>query len=201
MTSADSPSLQSKWDRIYRDRNESPEPSRVLAENDHLLPDSGTALDVACGLGSNALFLARRGFAVQAWDLSVEAIGRLRRRAVGLPIDAQVVDAEAIAWPKMAFDVIVVGRFLIRALVPVIEAALKPGGVLFYQTFVRAKVAPEGPRNPAYLLDENELLRLFPGLIVRVYREEAGCGDIRRGFRNEACLVGQRPEGEYNHVR
>lgn len=189
---------QAKWDRIYQEVEDYPPPAQVLLMNAHLLPRSGAALDVACGLGSNALFLAEQGLAVTAWDLSPVAIERLRRRAKGLQVTAQVVDVTAVQWPEAVFDVIVISRFLVRSLCPVILTALKPGGLLYCQTFVRAKVAPVGPENPEYLLEENELLRLFPGLIVRAFRDEARCGDIQQGFRNEAYLVGERPRGT-NH--
>jgi SAM-dependent methyltransferase len=184
---------QVKWDGIYQEAEEYPPPAQVLLENAHLLPKSGQALEVACGLGSNALFLATRGFTVTAWDISPVAIEKLRRRAERLDVAAQVVDVTTTSWPQEAFDVIVVSRFLVRSLCPMIAAALKPGGLLYYQTFVRAKVALVGPQDLEYLLEENELLRLFPSLIIRAFRDEAKCGDIRHGFRNEAYLVGERP--------
>ncbi len=190
------PGLQRKWDRIHAGAPW-PGPARVLRDFAHLLPGRGRALEVACGLGDNALLLARRGLAVTAWDISPVAIERLRRRAVedGLAVAAEVRDVEAAAWPLAAFDVIVVSRFLSRGLCPRIQAALKPGGLLYYQTFIRARVdAGRGPSNPAYRLAENELLRLFPGLIVRAYREEGRCGDTRQGWRDEACLVAQKPK-------
>lgn len=184
---------QGKWDGIYQEAEEYPPPARALLENAHLLPKSGQALEIACGLGSNALFLAARGFTVTAWDISPVAIEKLRRRAKGLDVTAQVVDVTTTSWPKEAYDVIVVSRFLVRSLCPMIAAALKRGGLLYYQTFVRAKIASVGPRDLEYLLEENELLSLFSGLIVRAFRDEAKCGDVRYGFRNEAYLVGERP--------
>lgn len=84
---------QAKWDQIYQEAEDYPPPAQVLLENAHLLPPSGAALEVAWGLGSNALFLAGRGFEVTAWDLSPVAIEGLRRRAKRLQVAAQVVDA------------------------------------------------------------------------------------------------------------
>ncbi|BCX82366.1 tellurite methyltransferase [Methylomarinovum caldicuralii] len=185
-----------KWDRIHAEA-EWPPPARVLRDFAHLLPARGEALEVACGLGGNALLLARHGLAVTAWDISPVAIERLRRRAVetGAAVTAEVRDVETGPWPQAAFDVIVVSRFLSRPLCPRLQAALKPGGLLYYQTFIRERADPRrGPSNPAYLLAENALLRLFPDLIVRVYREEGRCGDLRQGWRDEACLVAQKPK-------
>ena len=91
-----------------------------------------------------------------------------------------------------SFDVICVGHFLERSLCPKIAAALRPGGLLFYQTFTEERVDDGGPGNPAFRLGCNELLRLFPDLVVRLYREEGRVGDMTRGFRNRAQLIAQR---------
>ncbi len=183
--------LRVKWDRIHSS-GDWPDPARVLTDFAHLLPSRGKALEVACGLGSNALFLARRGMSVEALDLSPVAISRLRERSGGLDLAARVCDVTSWVWPREAYEVIVVSRFLDRALCPKIQSALKPGGLLYYQTFVKEKVSARGPSNPDFLLDVNELLRLFQGLIVRAFREEGGLGDVSLGWRDEACLVGQK---------
>jgi tellurite methyltransferase len=91
-----------------------------------------------------------------------------------------------------SYDVIVVSYFLERKLAPALIRALQPGGLLFYQTHIRDKVDDSGPANEAFLLARNELLSLFSDLTVLVYREEGRVGDIRRGFRNRAMLVGMK---------
>ena len=184
-----------KWDARYRDSEREPVPARVLLENRHLLPPKGRALDLACGLGANALLLAELGFEVSAWDLSAVAIDRLTDAASArdLRIDVQVRDLQAHPPEHGAFDVIVVVHFLDRALAPKIAAALRSGALLFYQTFTREAVSDSGPSNPEYRLGVNELLRLFPGLIVRVYREEGRLGDQTLGTRDVAMLVAEKP--------
>ena len=184
-----------KWDVRYRQAGpESPAPARVLSENRHLLPVQGQALDLACGLGANALLLAEHGLETAAWDISSVAIARLKTMAEhrGAMLQAQVRDVVARPPPADSFHVIVVTRFLEKALAPALRAALRPGGLLFYQTFTRIRVDQQGPRNPAFLLADNELLQLFQSLKVRVYREEGRLGDCRLGFRNEAMLVAQK---------
>ena len=94
-----------------------------------------------------------------------------------------------------AFDVIVVSRFLERDLAPAIHAALRPQGILYYQTFTRSHVDDSGPSSPEYRLADNELLHLFASMRVLCYREEGRVGDLSRGFRNEAMLVAQRTVG------
>jgi len=191
---ADNDELCRKWDGRYAEASTGVAPPlEVLAENVHLLPDHGEALDLACGLGGSALLLARRGLSTRAWDISGVAIGALQRRAGDLPLRAEVRDLSAEPLPATAFDVICVGHFLDRALCPEIAAALRPGGLLFYQTYSLERVDESGPGSERFRLARNELLRLFPGLIVRFYRDEGAVGDTRRGFRNRAQLVAQRP--------
>ena len=90
---------------------------------------------------------------------------------------------------------IVVSRYLERDLCPAISAALRPGGLLFYQSFVRDRVSDHGPDDHDFRLATNELLGLFPGLLVRLFRDEGSLGDVSRGLRDETQLVAQRPAG------
>lgn len=187
---------QARWDARYRESSRPAAPARVLVAHAHLLPASGRALELACGLGANALFLAARGLRVSAWDLSSVAIERLARQASarGLALGTEVRDVLAEPPPAGAFDVVVVARFLERSLAPAIAGALRPGGLLYYQTFTRTRVDDTGPDSDAYRLADNELLRLFAGLRVLAYREEGRVGNLTRGLRNQAYLVAQRPE-------
>ncbi len=180
-----------KWDARYREAGE-PIPARVLSENLHLLPARGRALDLACGLGANALLLARCGLETFAWDSSPVAIDKLRAAAAtaGVVVHAEVRDVVAHPPEPQRFDVIVVAHFLDRSLAPALATALRPGGLIFYQTFTRVRVgAASGPRNPDYLLHQNELLKLFSPLQLVVYREEGELGDATRGFRDQAMLI------------
>lgn len=187
--------LRAKWDKRYSDSNPYPPPAAVLSENLHLLPRRGLALDLACGLGANALWLAERGLDVVARDLSPVAIERLEREAAarGLRIEARVRDVCALPPEPGAFDVILVSHFLERDLAPALMDALRPGGLIFYQTFSREAVTNCGPSNPAFRLAGNELLDLFRPLLVRFYREEGRAGDPGRGTRDIAQLIAQKP--------
>lgn len=186
-----------QWETRYREKEtSSPTAAEVLCRYRHLLPKYGTALDFAAGLGGNALLLARHGLNTSAWDFSLNAMQALERRAkeADLPIHCEVRDVIASPPAPSTFNVIIVSRFLERSLCPAIARALKPGGLLFYQTFLRDKATPEtGPKNPAYLLAQNELLALFSDLILRAYHEEGTIGDLHQGIRNEALLVAQQP--------
>lgn len=186
---------QRKWDKRYRDVDVTTlQAAEVLVQNRHLLPSSGTALDLACGLGANSLLLAEAGLTVSSWDISPVAISRLSAIAAArkLSVSAKVIDVESHHPEPQSLDVLVVSYFLSRPLAPVLMAALRPGGLLFYQTYCRDKVSTQGPRHPDYLLADNELLELFAGLKVRVYREESRLGNNEQGWRDRAMLVAEK---------
>lgn len=164
----------------------------VLTDNAHLLPATGRALDLACGLGVNAAFLAEQGLDVEAWDVSEVAITAASAR-LGDRGAARVRDVVEQPPPPGSFDVVVLVRFLERALAPSVVAALRPGGLLFAQTFTQKRVSDRGPRTDAFRLAPGELLRLYEGLQPIVYREEGRLGDVARGLRDEAFLVARKP--------
>ena len=186
---------QVKWDARYRGSDKIPEPALVLQEFQHLLPMSGQALDLACGLGGNALLLAEHGLTTYAWDISPVAIDRLKQEAVsrGLGLETDVRDVVAAPPAPASFDVIVVSRFLERELVTSLIQALRPGGLIYYQTFTADRVDDTGPHNPQYRLSQNELLTLFNSLRLIVYREDGLAGELSKGLRGQAMLVAQQP--------
>jgi tellurite methyltransferase len=87
---------------------------------------------------------------------------------------------------------ILVAHFLDRDLAPSIAAALRPGGLLFYQTFSRESRGSHGPTNPAYRLARNELITLFPDLTIRAYRAEGRLAAPESGLADLALMVAQR---------
>lgn len=184
-----------KWDHRYSTAMAPGEPSYGLREFSHLLPKTGAALDIACGLGADALFLAQQGLDVSAWDSSQVAIEKLQQFAAqkNLNINAECRDISTTPPPAASFDVIHVSHFLERELCPAIAAALKPGGLLFYQTFCAEKVdTNHGPSNPDFLLQKNELLRLFNTLRIVVYQELGTLGTTTTGLRDRALLIAQK---------
>lgn len=183
-----------EWNQRYQHSLAVPAACFALQNYAYLLPSTGKALDVACGLGGNALFLAQRGLECSAWDFSVQAITQLQQRAtaLNLPIHAEVRDMVLNPPAAQCFDVIVVSHFLERDLAAALKNALTAHGLLIYQTFSREAVDLDSPpRNPAYRLAAGELLQLFAGLKVIVYHEEGNLGDTAQGFRNQAFLIAQ----------
>lgn len=180
-----------RWDRKWTGASPGAAAS-VLVEFAHLLPPAGDALDLACGLGSNAVLLAERGLRVQAWDVSPVAVEVVRGR-LGDRGTARVVDLTEHPPAAQTFDVIVVTRYLERSLAPAIVEALRPGGLLFAQTWARERVTDRGPSRAEWRLAPGELLGLFAGLLPLLYRDEGRTGDLGAGFRDEAMLVARKP--------
>jgi SAM-dependent methyltransferase len=187
--------IKMKWDKIYTNSDyENTQVATVLAAHQSLLPKKGCGLDLACGLGGNALLLAEQGLETYALDISSVALNKLQQQARqrNLIVHCQQQDVENIPLAKNKFDVIVVSRFLNRDLSCEIINALKLKGLLFYQTFTQAKINKTPPNNPNYLLAENELLRLFSPLKIRYYQEYALVGEQNEGNRDEALFIGQK---------
>ena len=186
-------SIEAKWDRIYKN-SDFTLPTKILHKNRFLLPKKGCVLDLACGLGSNALFLASQRLDTHAWDISSFALKKLQQKASqkNLKVSVKQVFIESSIFPKKTFDVIVVSRFLDRSLSNAIMESLKPHGLLFYQTYVREKLGADGPKNEDFLLARNELLTLFNPLHLVSYRENSLIGDLKCGERNEAFFIGQK---------
>ncbi len=146
-----------------------------LSEHAGWLPTSGTALDVACGTGRHGLWLASRGLDVTAVDIDERRVAALSDEAarLGLPVHAAVRDLEGEApdLGEARYDVIVVVHYLHRPLFPALREALRPGGVLVYETFTTAQAAVGRPSNPAFLLEPGELVQLVQPLDVVESRE------------------------------
>jgi len=90
----------------------------------------GAALDLACGTGRHAIWLAERGWRVTAVDRSSEAIASLRERAPSA--DARVANLEAGEYiiEKSAWDLVLISRYLQRDLFEPAKLGVKPRGVL-----------------------------------------------------------------------
>jgi len=182
-----------EWDSLYENADPIPA-ARVLTENVHLLCSKGKALDIACGLAENSFLLARQGYQVHAWDNSRVAVDRVNKKATetGLSVKAEIKNVINHTFPTEHYDVIVLTHYLEQSISPKIVSSLKPGGLLFYQTFTREQVRASGPEELKYRLKPNEALSMFQGLSIVVYREEGKLGDVNMGFRNEAFLVAKK---------
>jgi tellurite methyltransferase len=170
-------------------------PAEWLVEHAGLLAGGGRALDVACGDGRNALYLAQLGYMVDAIDVSDVAIAALRAetqaRGLSMTIAPRVVDLERDPLPPGPYDVIVMLNFLQRDLFGDIAQALAPGGLLVFETLAQCHVDELGHSfNPAYLLRPGELAGAFDALAI-VDRHE-GVAQRSGTPRGVAGIVAQR---------
>jgi SAM-dependent methyltransferase len=155
----------------------------------------GRALDIACGTGRNSVHMATGGFCVDAVDISDYALGQIPYDDKIHPIEA---DLDSYRFEQGCYDLIVNCNFLYRPHFPMIIEALRPGGVLIYETFVEAE--GEGfhqPSNPNFLLKKRELLEAFSSLDV-IYYEEKVATNLRGELVNVASFVGRQGEEHDN---
>jgi SAM-dependent methyltransferase len=157
---------QIRWDERYQ-RNH---PAA------HLLPDAwvqaqarwltgGRALDVACGRGRHTLWLAQRGYQVDAVDISAVGLAGLARRleAEHLSHQVQLIQADLMVWrpPPQTYDLILVTRFFHRQILASFERALKPGGMVLYRTFHTDWLKLHPDFTAEYMLQPGEMAELF----------------------------------------
>ena len=188
---------QMRWDRQYGRTDQPEKPAAFLAEildDGHWVIAPGRALDIACGTGRNALFLAEKGFTVTAVDISRVGLeqGVQRAKERSLPISWQQADLESFQLPHGAYDLVVNVNFLQRSLIPQIKSALIAGGHVVFETYLIDQRAAGHPKNPDYLLAHNELLEHFRDFRVLRYREGKFAERGELSFR--AGIFAQKPD-------
>ncbi len=149
------------WDERYRKELDEGAPTpRLQYFVKGLKP--GRALDLAAGMGRNALWLAGQGWDVTAVDGAPAAIEQLQRRAAarGLTVTAQVADLEGgYAPPVDSFDLVLIAYYLQRDLIDPAKKAVSPGGVIL--VIVHTTEGSEEPTE--HRLRPGELRQYFAG--------------------------------------
>jgi SAM-dependent methyltransferase len=152
-----------EWDQYYADAADIDWTPEALVVEAAEIMQPGRALDLACGAGRNAVYLAQLGWSVTAVDSSPPAIRSLRERAAGLDVDARSADLEQgeFAVEPEGFDLICCWLYLQRNLFSAIREGIKPGGA-----FVGA-VRLDG----SFAMKSGELREEFEGWKVLFYSE------------------------------
>jgi tellurite methyltransferase len=185
----------SDWDNRYRSR-ERPKEDFEVASNPLVLETAqrmqpGTALDLACGTGRNAIWLAQHGWTVAAVDGAASAIEILQDRArqLSLSVDAHVVDLEREEFQldEASRDFILMCFYLQRSLIERAKKGVKPGGIVL--TIVH--ISEPGQQPTEHQLRPGELRDCFPGWEIRHYHE--GKPSDRAHKRAAAEIVARRP--------
>jgi SAM-dependent methyltransferase len=172
------PSDAERWDaRHALVTGTRPAPPDALRGREHLLPAGGRALDVACGRGAVAAWLAGRGFAVDAVDVSPVGLAAGARLAPGVRWIRHDLTAGLPAGGG-PYDVVVSQRYRDPALYPALAAALAPGGLLVVT--VLSRVGDSGGR-----------FRAVPGELAAAFRDLDRLVHVERD--GEASLVARAP--------
>jgi ubiquinone/menaquinone biosynthesis C-methylase UbiE len=150
------------------------EPNRFLVEELDALPP-GRALDVACGEGRNAVWLASKGWRVTGADFSRAGLAKAQRLATDRGVEVTWVEADVVEWrpPTASFDLVVVMYLHLpaeqrrRALAHA-AAALAPGGVLLVVGHDTSNLlkGTGGPQDPAVLFTPEEIVEELSGLQI-----------------------------------
>ncbi len=153
------------------------------------IPACGKVLDLACGSGRHARFLAGLGYPVLAVDRDAEALAGLSTIE---GITTRLLDLEGEEWPLagQVFDGIVVTNYLWRPRLPDVLALLAPGGVLIYETFMVGNAAYGKPSNPDFLLQAGELRQLAAAAGLReVDYAEGYVASPKPAMRQAVCAI------------
>lgn len=153
-----------------------------------LIRAEGSVLDLACGGGRHARWLAQQGYRVEAVDRDADALATL----AGITgITTRQADLEGGPWPyySRAFDGVVVTNYLFRPLLPLLFNTLAEEGVLIYETFMVGNERLGKPSNPAFLLRRGELLDLVRNRFTVVAFEQGEVESPRPAVIQRICLT------------
>ncbi|MCX7172954.1 MAG: methyltransferase domain-containing protein [Proteobacteria bacterium] len=153
-----------------------------------LIAPGGKVLDLACGGGRHARYLAGLGYTVEAVDRDAEAVEALR----DIPgIQARCADLEGGPWPYMGchFACVIVTNYLWRPLFPQLMATLDKGGILIYETFMTGNELFGKPSNPAYLLRRDELRHVVHHHLEIIAFEQGEIAEPRPAVVQRLCAV------------
>ncbi|MDB4680299.1 MAG: class I SAM-dependent methyltransferase [Planctomycetaceae bacterium] len=139
MTSAD----RDKWDRKYSEKPANaipPADEWLLKCVEGLAP--GRALDLACGLGQNAMSLANLGWDVDAVDISQTGLDCAAQHALSQGLEVNWICADLDLWiPSKSYDLIVLFRFLDWDTIPsIVQQGLSFEGIFCYETFSQTQM-------------------------------------------------------------
>ncbi len=166
---------QQKWDTRWAERDFSDgwQVDAWLARHSHILT-GGTALDLACGRGRNALYLAEQGYQVTAVDYSGVALDQLRQEAARRHLTLTTIQADLEQQPDLParrFDLVLSFYYLYRPLLEQMKRLVVPGGTIMLRTFSNAGDFPPCRLAPTMVLSPGELLVTFAGWEILVHEE------------------------------
>ena len=158
-----------KWNEKYQSQNYPNEPAEIVKQYVELA-GGAIALDIAAGNGRNAIYMADKGFVVDAVDIAEAGLAQFAGKHPG--VHSICADLDDFDIPANRYDLIVNIKYLNRRLFPDIREGLAQNGVLIFETFL---ASPDPAKEQSicrdYLLQEKELLHAFSSLKIVLYQE------------------------------
>lgn len=148
-----------------------PEPSPWVRRFAPLVESGGAVLDVACGSGRHTRLFLGLGHPVTALDIDLSRVADLATEPALELIAADLEGGDRWPLEGRRFAAVVVTNYLWRPLMPLLVAAVAPGGALIYETFARGNERYSHPRNPDFLLEPGELIAAVAGELTIVAYE------------------------------
>ena len=162
--------MTSDWDQRWKERQERPlQADSWLLKMLPLLPETGTALDIACGRGRNAVYLQQHGWQVTAVDSSIEALQQVQ--AACPEITTLQHDLDQPLELNQEYDLVLQFFFLSRRQLPHFMQQVRPSGVMIIRTFSDAGNFGSKGGNPEHRLQPGELLEFFSGWEILCHEE------------------------------
>jgi SAM-dependent methyltransferase len=165
---------RTKWNKKYHENPsllEMRPPSPLVERFYHTAPGK-QAIDLACGGGRHTLFLAEHGFHVDAVDISAVALAELGKKCAGCTITLREEDLETYQPQDAHYDLAVMANYLDRELIRRTAKALKSGALFIVETYMAHPENEKKDSNPDFLLEADELKRLFAdGFEIVAYEE------------------------------
>lgn len=189
---------RAQWDQYYRQvaHLPPPTPDPILFAFTPPAPrgEERRALDLACGLGQNGLWLARQGYAVDLLDISREALRQAQAQAIQVAartVNFRQADLDQVALQTEAYDLVCVFRFLNRDLIPHLRAAVCAGGRVIYGSYNLGYLEQAPYVQADELLQPGELMDYFSGWRVLKHEETGDFSQIVAVCPDEDAATGE----------
>lgn len=183
-----------KWNKRYAEDSYRKGNPVTLLENwiEHI--PRGKAIDIACGSGRNALFIAQAGFDVDAIDISSEGLKKARQNAQNQELDINWIehDLEQPYSFDIDYRLIVIMWYVNLPLISRLCDCLAPGGYLICQQHMQSDSDVAGPSNPAFRVAGGQLREAVSGLEILLYEESIDVNDEGEQIAS-ARVVAKKP--------
>jgi len=163
------------------------EPSSWVSRFASILPAGARVLDLACGRGRHARYLAGLGCHVVAADRDEGALEVLSEVPGVVTCHLDLEDGTPWPWSEGAFDAVVVCNYLYRPAFDQLADLLADGGFLIYETFMQGNERYGRPSNPDFLLEPGELMARTAAGFVPVAFEQGEVGEPVRAVVQRLC--------------